>query len=62
MQRRFYNNKATPVDIGVLFELTLCRKRAVTLKIKSLKTFIEQPKIDWHSACDDSFTRKGELQ
>src|SRR5215813_4190839 len=29
---------------GVLFELTLCRKRAVTLKLKSMKTFIEQPK------------------
>ena len=44
MQRRFYNNKATPVDIGVLFELTLCPKRAVTLKIKSMKTFIDQSK------------------
>ena len=44
MQRRFYNNKARPVDIGVLFEITLCRKRAVTLKLKSMKTFIEQPK------------------
>src|SRR5262245_34564690 len=44
MQRRFYNNKATPVDIGVLFEITLCRKRAVTLKLNSMKTFIEQPK------------------
>src|SRR5262245_65185444 len=44
MHRQFYNNKATPVDIGVLFELTLCRKRAVTLKIKSMKTFIDQSK------------------
>ena len=29
---------------GVLFELTLCPKRAVNLKIKNMKTFIDQPK------------------
>jgi len=44
---------------GVLFELTLCPKRAVNLKMKSVKTFIDPPKIEWHSACVDSFTRKG---